>query len=222
MTQFVSSLFDADVITQATDYREQHTELYPAEAECLGDAHPKRVREFRAGRHCARLALRRLGVIGVPLLRGKDRAPIWPPSITGSLTHTHRRDRGFCAVVVARDTAYRALGIDAEFDDPLGKGLWRLVLLPSERTFVEGLPEAKQGRTAKLIFSAKECVYKCQYMVTKQFLEFADVSVDLDLDEQRFVATFRRDAGEIPAGTAFDGRFVASEGLLVTATHLRA
>ncbi len=38
---------------------------------------------------------------------------------------------------------------------------------------------AVRAETAALIFSAKEAFYKCQYTLTKEFLEFQDVELDL-------------------------------------------
>ena len=84
--------------------------LYPEEAVSVAKAVPKRVGEFAAGRLCARRALAEFGITGVPLTMAPDRAPVWPESMVGSITHT----RGLCAAVVAERRRFASLGIDVE------------------------------------------------------------------------------------------------------------
>ncbi len=62
--------------------------LLPEERQFLIKAVPKRIHEFAGGRACARAALSQIGYGGVAVLRGADRAPIWPAGATGSITHT--------------------------------------------------------------------------------------------------------------------------------------
>ncbi|MBW2215557.1 MAG: hypothetical protein JRF48_14335 [Deltaproteobacteria bacterium] len=60
--------------------------------------------QFTAGRVCSRIALGRLGVAATtPVLRGEDRAPIWPPGFVGTITHTDT----WCAAAVARTRGAR-------------------------------------------------------------------------------------------------------------------
>jgi len=71
--------------------------LMPEEARYLGRAVPKRVREFAAGRLCARRALAEFGIVDFAVEVADDRQPVWPASMVGSITHT----AGFCAAVAA-------------------------------------------------------------------------------------------------------------------------
>jgi 4'-phosphopantetheinyl transferase EntD len=72
-----------------------------------------------------------------------------------------------------------------------------------------------------LVFSAKECVYKCQHPLSRTFLEFADVEVERPMNERDFAATLLRDAGPFSGGSRFTGRFVRRQGLIATGITLR-
>src|SRR5207245_11366486 len=112
-------------------------------------------REFAAGRACARAALHRLGFPRGPLLSGADRAPIWPAGAVGSITHCP----GYCAAAVARRRDVRALGIDAELNEPLPDGVAELVCTETELTWT-AMSAPRGTHWQALIFSAKESVYK--------------------------------------------------------------
>ncbi|PZS40918.1 MAG: 4'-phosphopantetheinyl transferase, partial [Pseudonocardiales bacterium] len=71
--------------------------LYPGEAELITRAVDKRRREFRTVRHCARQALRQLGLPPAPVLRGERGEPKWPAGVVGSMTHC----AGYRAAAVA-------------------------------------------------------------------------------------------------------------------------
>ena len=62
--------------------------LEPEEALAVANAVPKRVQEFAAGRLCARRALAEFGVVDFPVRAARDRQPIWPEFLVGSITHT--------------------------------------------------------------------------------------------------------------------------------------
>src|SRR3979409_1002599 len=56
--------------------------------QALRHATQKRQREFLAGRWCAEEALQCLGAGSTHVAMAKDRAPIWPDGVVGSITHT--------------------------------------------------------------------------------------------------------------------------------------
>ena len=70
----------------------------PEEEACLEGVSASRKREFRAGRLCARNALRLLGAECVPIIPSEQRGPTWPEGVIGSISHT----REYCAAVVGR------------------------------------------------------------------------------------------------------------------------
>jgi 4'-phosphopantetheinyl transferase EntD len=199
---FLERLFDgAPVVIEQLGLGEDIPAPHPDEAAQVARAVSKRRREFAAGRHLARRALARLGEAGefeeVVLLNGADRAPLWPAGVVGSITHTGAGDQGYCAVVLGRDSELAAVGIDAEEAEPLEPDLWKFVLTADERAALEQEPAETRGLLAKVVFSAKECFYKAQYPLTRQFLGFQQVRITLIPALGQFVAERVDDGGEM-------------------------
>ena len=163
----------------------------------------RRRRDFAAGRACARWALEKLGIVNYPLLAGSDRAPVWPDGVVGSITHC----RGFAGAVVARREVLRGIGVDAELSDPLDPELVDLVCTVDERIRLAQLPGLPPNGWAKVVFSAKEAVYKCLSTAAHVALDFADVEIRLVPHVGRFTAYLRTPIPEaLPA--RLEGRFV--------------
>ncbi|WP_433873282.1 4'-phosphopantetheinyl transferase family protein [Saccharopolyspora sp. CA-218241] len=148
--------------------------LFPAEEALVRRAVDKRRREFGTGRWCARRALRELGVADAPLLRDERGAPRWPDGVLGSITHCD----GYRAAAVVRAGRWRALGIDAEPDSPLPGGVGEVIALPEERRALAAL--GTDLPWDRILFSAKESVYKAWYPLTRAWLEFEQARVELD------------------------------------------
>jgi 4'-phosphopantetheinyl transferase EntD len=155
--------------------------LFPDEARYLGHAVPKRIQEFAAGRLCARRALAEIGFTDYPLRVNGDRRPQWPAPVVGSITHT----TGMCGAVVAKQEQFRAIGLDMEIVGRVTPEIWPTICTPEEAAWLDALREPERSRCAALIFSAKETFYKCQYGVTRQWLEFGDVALDLPCSDAR-------------------------------------
>lgn len=136
---------------------------------------PKRLKEFAAGRACARLALAELGIEGFSLLPAPDRQAVWPATVAGSITHTD----GYCAVAVAHRTQARGLGIDSEVVTAVHEELWPRICAPSELAWLQERAPRQRLPWAALVFAAKECFYKCQYPVTLEWLDFSAVEIEL-------------------------------------------
>jgi 4'-phosphopantetheinyl transferase EntD len=194
--------------------------LLPDEAQHLGRAVSMRVQEFAAGRFCARRALAELGFTGYPLGMNSDRRPRWPPSVVGSITHTD----GICGAVVAEQRRFRAIGLDMEIVGRVTPEIWPYICTAEETAWLAGLGEPEQSRCAALIFSAKETFYKCQYGVTRQWLEFDDVVLDLlspGASAGRFALRPRRRIA-LPEQDMPSGRFEFRGSLVVTGMALDA
>ncbi|HEX3594269.1 MAG TPA: 4'-phosphopantetheinyl transferase superfamily protein [Polyangiaceae bacterium] len=218
----LEGLFGGEVVTVEVDlYRDPIGELTESEALALPRAHPDRLLEYRAGRHCARTALARLGVHGVSILRNEDRSPLWPRGFVGSIAHSRGDSQGWCGAVVARAADARGVGVDGELDEPLERKLWRRILRDSEKKWLEARERTEQGVLGKLIFCAKEATYKCQYAVTKTFLDFADVEVTLSPETSSFRAAFARDVAPFDAGFSFEGKYARRQGLIAAGVVLR-
>jgi 4'-phosphopantetheinyl transferase EntD len=200
----IETLFPADVIAVEATAEMAEEPLHSEEAASTGRMSSDRLREFALGRACARAALGRLGAPLGPVLRGDDRAPVWPPGVVGSLSHCE----GFCGVVVARQGAILGLGLDVERDAPLSTRAAERICTPAERDHLAGLPGRSVEAWAKLVFSAKESFYKCYYPLARKRLGFRDAAVRIDPEAQRFaVELVREDAPAAAGARHFTGHF---------------
>ncbi|MFF0560102.1 4'-phosphopantetheinyl transferase [Streptomyces sp. NPDC004266] len=200
-------------------------DLHPAEAALIARAVDSRRREFTTGRWCARQALAGLGAPAAALLPGPHGAPVWPGGTLGSITHC----AGFRAAVAARAPAVTALGIDAEPNEPVPDGVLAAVALPGERRHLGELARAEPlVRWDRLLFSAKEAVYKSWYPWTGQRLDFEDAALTFTLDGgtdgdggSRLGGFTARILPLAPPAAALpdrlEGRWLAERGLLLTA-----
>ncbi|WP_437075140.1 4'-phosphopantetheinyl transferase family protein [Streptomyces sp. enrichment culture] len=181
-------------------------ELFPEEAALVVNAVDKRRREFGTVRVCARAALARLGVGAGPILLGPRREPLWPEGVVGSMTHCE----GYRAAAVARRGHVVAIGVDAEENAPLPEGVGGAVLLPEEHEAVLALGRRRPDVAwDRLIFSAKESVYKAWFPLTGKWLDFEECVVLPDPERGTFTGTLRV-PGPVVAGERigrFDGRW---------------
>jgi 4'-phosphopantetheinyl transferase EntD len=186
--------------------------LLPEEAAQLGSAIESRTREFTTGRSCARRALGKLGFPPASILRGPNREPLWPLGVVGSITHC----KGFRAAAVALQADFWALGIDAEIHDALPAEVVDHVLLKPEIAWFAKAPNGIHWD--RVVFSAKECVYKAWFPLTHRWLGFEDVQVDLRPTEGTFNARLLVDSTAIDgqALTEMAGRFMVRNGLILT------
>jgi 4'-phosphopantetheinyl transferase EntD len=170
----LARLFPAEVVAAEVTVPVGRSVLTSLELQFIAHCADKRIHDFAAGRACAHRALSELGIVDFSLLAGKQREPLWPDSIVGSITHTH----SYGAAVVARQRNLRALGIDCEVIDSVDEDLWSRICTPVELERLAGLPAGERGRQASLIFAAKEAFYKCQFPLTREWVGFEDVVIE--------------------------------------------
>ena len=131
-----------------------------------------------------------------------------------------------CGAVVAERRQFRAIGLDMEIVGRVTPEIWPTICTPEETVWLAALPEPEQTRCAALIFSAKESFYKCQYNVTRQWLEFDDVMLDLpcsDAGSGCFALRPRRGIMLLEHDTMpLTGRFEFHGSLVVTGMVLEA
>jgi 4'-phosphopantetheinyl transferase EntD len=130
-----------------------------------------RRRASGAARIVARELLRELGADpAAPLLRSPSGAPTWPAGFIGSLAH----DDDFAVAAVALRGPIIGLGVDVEPAEPLPADLVDLVLSAAERRATKG-DRVKQ----RLVFVAKEAVYKAIHPLDGTPLEYGDIEITL-------------------------------------------
>jgi 4'-phosphopantetheinyl transferase EntD len=217
----IEAILPADVAAVDTFDDPPDALLLPEEQQIIASSVEKRRREFTTARHCARAALARLGVPPVPILAGKLREPLWPSGVVGAITHC----TGYRGVVVAPAAKISTVGIDAEPNEPLTNGVLESVALPDERIHVAELLEARpEIRWDRMLFCAKEAVYKSWYPLARRWLDFEDAVVTMrlgsagaligDFEARLLVAGPRVDGKRL---TGFTGRWMVDHGLILTA-----
>lgn len=188
-------------------------ELFPEEAAHIARAVEKRRTEFASVRHCARRALAGLGIDRPPMVPGERGAPPWPDAVVGSLTHCD----GLRAAVVARRTDVASVGIDAEPAQPLPDGVLETIALPAERAALRSLDPV----AGRVLFSAKESVYKTWFPLTRSWLDFEEAQIELH-DDGAFSARLLVE-GPLVDGRrvqTLEGRWSVTDGLVGTAITL--
>lgn len=143
--------------------------LLPEETPAFASSVPKVRRASGAARIVARQLLKDLGQPECALPKGSGGAPTWPAGVVGSLAH----DTRVAVAAVGRRDDVGAIGIDVEPAESLPPELLELVATPQERLRMDDDPY--QGR---LLFVAKEAVYKAVYPLDQRFLDHHDVQIN--------------------------------------------
>ncbi|UXU76141.1 MULTISPECIES: 4'-phosphopantetheinyl transferase family protein [unclassified Paracoccus (in: a-proteobacteria)] len=159
--------------------RDPVPKLLPAEAACVARAVEHRQREFALGRLALRRAIACAGhdLPGdIPIRMRPDRRPDLPATIRASLSHA-----GEYCIAVAAPVGGASPGVDIE---------------PCDRALPPDLAQAMMPYRAGadsspiLAFCAKEAMFKAQYPLTGQMLDFG--AVPLVIARQRFRACLGR------------------------------
>jgi 4'-phosphopantetheinyl transferase EntD len=193
--------------------------LLPEEEKIIAHAVDGRRRDYAAVRSCARACLGRLGYGPVPILPGIGGAPSWPAGMLGSMTHC----AGYAAAAVAPIPRISAIGIDAEPDAPLPDGVLDVIATPAERDRLDATrPETEGPNWDRLLFSAKEAVYKAWFPLVGEWLDHQEAEISLDPQERSFAAQLLRDGLIIDRRQIhrLHGRWVRQHGILATAVVL--
>ena len=150
----------------------------------ISNAGSKRVREFTAGRHIARQAMQQMNVPATSIPVAKNRCPVWPEGIVGSISHT----QDSVGIALARSQDYASVGFDIETGSAVTAELRNIILTQEE---IERVCLDADSDLATLMFSCKESVYKAVFPLVGEFLEFQDI--EINLAEDRFAVTCLND-----------------------------
>jgi len=139
--------------------------------------------------------------------------------VVGSITHC----AGYRACALARAADVVALGIDAEPHEALPEGVLGEIAEAEERVWLDALMHAEPAvHWDRLVFSAKEAVYKTWFPLAKRWLNFEDAEVTVDTAQNAFHARLLV-PGPLVDGrrlTALDGYWLVRDGLVLTAITL--
>jgi len=214
-TALVAGVFPDDVVVVVSEIGDVTDELWPEEAALVANAVVKRRREFARGRVSARQALALLGVPAASLLVGAKREPLWPEGIVGTIAH----DATLCVVAVASGATYAGIGVDVEPEGALEPAVADRIWSREEAEHAARRDDMSEALASRLVFSAKEAFYKCQFPLTRTFVGFKEVSVRLG--DGTFELVLENAVAELPAGARFRGAWRRAEEKLLAAMVLR-
>lgn len=187
------------------------------ESELLVGMSPARRRSFVLGRHCARTALAKLGVVSNGIGMGESRQPLWPEGTVGSISHCDN----LAIAAAALRLQYVSLGLDIERMSILEPQVVSLVCRQEEREAL-GLRDGP-GKSAELVlFSIKESIYKCLWPLLERYIDFQDIGVVLHADYSGFSARSYSARVPLELVNTIEGRYRFSESLIVSAAWIQA
>ncbi|WP_202616679.1 4'-phosphopantetheinyl transferase family protein [Corynebacterium neomassiliense] len=212
--------------------------LTDAERDFIARAVPSRQGEFAAARACARRALGDLGLGNpgspVSLVPGPERDITWPTGTLGSITHCTGL-RAAAVTRVGQDDGSRVvgLGIDAEPHEPMDMESVDMVTVAAERRMLRRLTARWPSVVwERVLFSAKESVFKTWFPLTRTWLDFTECELSVAVGHSgtvvqpdisgtfhgRFLVPGPRVGGRELTGV--DGRWRIAGGHIVTAVCL--
>jgi 4'-phosphopantetheinyl transferase EntD len=215
----IEELLPASVAAVEATYDPPDAVLLPEEEPVVARAVESRRLQFTTARHCARRALAQLGLPAVAIPRGEHGEPEWPPGAVGAITHCE----GYRAAAVARAREMTTIGIDAEPHGPLPDGILERIGFGAELAHLGTLAAAEPAvHWDRLLFSAKESVYKAWFPLARRWLGFEDAGIVFDSPSGTFEARLLVPGPDIAGNplTGFAGRWLVRNGLAVTAIAL--
>ena len=164
--------------------------LHPAEENYFSQlSSVSRKEHYRSGRICAGEVLSKLGTRGQPVLRDpQTREPLWPEGISGAITHSGK----WAAAAAGKTSDVLGIGIDLEdLERQVDSRISRHVCIPEEQKWLQECGEDFLEQNLKIIFSAKESIFKAFFPYTRTYLHFHDARI---LMEQTFFQNSKPDS----------------------------
>ncbi len=150
--------------------------LHPAEENYFSQlSSVSRKEHYRSGRICAGEVLSKLGARGQPVLRDpQTREPLWPEGISGAITHSGN----WAAAAAGKTSDVLGIGIDLEdLERQVDSRISRHVCIPEEQKWLQECGEDFLDKNLKIIFSAKESIFKAFFPYTRTYLHFHDARI---------------------------------------------
>ncbi len=193
--------------------------LLPEEKKFIEGCILKRQEEFATGRWCAREALKKLGMPSENILTGNEGEPLWPDGICGSIAHTHK---AFCSVA-ALSSEYLSIGIDIEdIQRNITDGAAKFIVNNDEFNWLKQTG-GKKEEYIKLIFSAKESIFKLFYPIIKRRFSFSVISLLPPTKDGHFTIVLNKDLNKkFQKGWKGKGIYFSSKEWLLTLSYLTA
>ena len=164
--------------------------LHPAEENYFSQlSSVSRKEHYRSGRICAGEVLSKLGTLRQPVLHDpQTREPLWPEGISGAITHSGN----WAAAAAGKTSDVLGIGIDLEdLERQVDSRISRHVCIPEEQKWLQECGEDFLEKNLKIIFSAKESIFKAFFPYTRTYLHFHDARI---LMEQTFFQKSKPDS----------------------------
>ncbi|MFT4929647.1 MAG: enterobactin synthetase component D [Phenylobacterium sp.] len=172
----------------------------------LNRAVPKRKAEFLAGRHCAKTLLAELGIHDFTIVPDKNRCPLWPPGIKGSISHSNTN----ALVMLTTRTDVLGVGIDIEsvIKTKTMNDVKKSIIFDHEYDLLEQ-GDVSAETIFSLLFSIKESFFKAGYPSTGRYFDFDAVRItELDFATHTFKLTLCEELNpKLTKGMRFSGQF---------------
>lgn len=172
----------------------------------------KRQAEFLAGRYTSRLGLRELNVSDDFIVKSRNRAPIWPINIVGSISHTETK--AMAAIGLKDDFHYVGVDVESIITTSDYINILDLILVKNEHRWLTRNKELY----LTLIFSAKESLFKALYPLVNIYFDFVDAEM-IDIDEENGTFTLKLLKSldkRFRTGAAFKGKYTKIDDSIVT------
>ena len=190
--------------------------LHPAEENYFSQlSSVSRKEHYRSGRICAGEVLSKLGTLGQPVLRDpQTREPLWPEGISGAITHSGN----WAAAAAGKTSDVSGIGIDLEdLERQVDSRISRHVCIPEEQKWLQECGEDFLEQNLKIIFSAKESIFKAFFPYTRTYLHFHDARI---LMEQTFFQKSKSDSLSVKEKNSNPAKF-EFEYLMLNETVIR-
>ena len=178
----------------------------------------KRKTEFIMGRTVAHLALKKFKLESMPILRNmKTREPCWPKSVFGSITHSG--DLAAAAVGLSKDIS--GIGIDLEdLSRKINFKISRYVCVPDELKWLANLSPEEANFYLRIIFSAKESIFKCFFPISRKYFHFKDACVKIKKNKSEFSFVLSNTCSK-NSGNNYQGLFSVKRNFLLTSILIK-
>lgn len=129
----------------------------------------KRKAEFVAGRYCAQQCFTFYNIPSMDILVGKNREPLWPPTIRASITHSD----GYALCVAGSPQVYNGLGVDIESIIPSERAVkLQEQIVTDDEVALSSHYKMLHNFFVTLAFSAKESLFKAIYKDVGRYFGF--------------------------------------------------
>ncbi|WP_299295535.1 4'-phosphopantetheinyl transferase superfamily protein [uncultured Tateyamaria sp.] len=173
----------------------------------------KRQAEFLAGRYLVQRGLAQLGVPEQSVGTGAHRQPLWPPDVSGAITHADG-----VAVVLMSSQPTALVGVDVEtvLDADMAATVAPQVLSNSEKELLQAATGSAL-ETLTAVFSAKETLFKALFPLVGRYFGFEAAELNAPPEQRRISLALTQDLSPgAPRGRVFDIAWRLHDGQVLT------